>query len=285
MENILEVKNLSKDFGGFKLDNVTFSLPKGCVMGFIGENGAGKTTTIKLILNMLKKDGGDIRVFGLDNIADEQKIKQQTGVVLEENHFHESLKPSDVSSIMKNIFAGWDAELFGKYLKRLEVPESKTVKELSKGMKTKLSLSAALAHRPKLLILDEATAGLDPVVRSEILDIFLDVIQDEERSVLLSTHITSDLERIADYITLIHGGKILFSKTKDELKYSYGIIKCGVNDFERINEADIEGCRKGSFGYEALVRDRDNIQRKYPGVIIDPASIEDIMLFYARSEW
>lgn len=284
MENILEVKNLSKDFGGFKLDGVTFSLPKGCVMGFIGENGAGKTTTIKLLLNMLKKDGGDIRIFGLDNITDEQSIKQQTGVVLEDNHFHDTLKASDVSSVMKHIFIGWDAELFKKYLKRLGVSENKTVKELSKGMKTKLSLSVALAHRPKLLILDEATAGLDPVVRSEILDIFLDVIQDEERSVLLSTHITSDLERIADYITLIHQGKIIFSKTKDELKYGYGIIKCGVNDFDSINKADIEGFRKSRFGYEALVKDRNRIQQAYPGIIIDPASIEDIMLFYARSD-
>lgn len=285
MDNILEVKNLSKDFNNFKLDGVTFSLPKGSVMGFIGENGAGKTTTIKLMLNMLHKDGGDIRVFGLDNIAEEQDIKQQIGVVLEENHFHESLRPSDVSSILKNIFTDWDSELFGNYLKRLGVPEDKTVKELSKGMKTKLSLSAALAHRPKLLILDEATAGLDPVVRSEILDIFLDVIQDEERSVLLSTHITSDLERIADYITLIHKGKIIFSKAKDELKYGYGVVKCGAKDFERIDRADVEGCRKSSFGYEALVKDRNRIQQRYPGVMIDPASIEDIMLFYARSEW
>ncbi len=284
MENILEVKNLSKDFGGFKLDGVSFSLPKGCVMGFVGENGAGKTTTIKLILNMLHKDGGDIRIFGLDNAADEQYIKQRTGVVLEENHFHEALKPREMSLIMKNIFTDWDQELFRKYLKRLGVPEDKTVKELSKGTKTKLSLCAALAHRPKLLILDEATAGLDPVVRSEILDIFLDVIQDEERSVLLSTHITSDLERIADYITLIHKGKAIFSKTKDELKYGYGIMKCGDKDFESVDRSDIEGFRKGRFGYEALVSDAGRMRRKHPGAVIDPANIEDIMLFYARSE-
>jgi ABC-2 type transport system ATP-binding protein len=285
VENILEVRDLSKDFGGFKLSGVSFSLPKGCVMGFIGENGAGKTTTIKLILNMLKRNGGDIRILGFDNITAEQDIKQQIGVVLEENHFHDNLKPSDVSSIMKNIFKDWDPELFGKYLKRLCVAEGKTVKELSKGMKTKLSLSAALAHRPKLLILDEATAGLDPVVRSEILDIFLDIIQDEERAVLLSTHITSDLERIADYITLIHEGKVVFSKTKDELKYSYGIMKCGAKDYEGIDKTNFEGCRKGRFGYEALVRDRNRIQQRYPGVTVDPASIEDIMLFYARSEF
>jgi ABC-2 type transport system ATP-binding protein len=284
MENILEVKNLSRDFGGFKLKNVTFSLPKGSVMGFIGENGAGKTTTIKLMLNMIRKDGGDVRMLGLDHIADEQRIKQQIGVVLDENHFHEALRPSDVSTIMKNIFSAWDDGLYKKYLKKFGVPEDKTVKELSRGTKTKLSLSTALAHRPKLLILDEATSGLDPVVRSEILDIFLDVIQDEERAVFLSTHITSDLERIADYVTLIHDGSIIFSKPGDELKYGYGIMKCGANDFERLNKADVEGYRKGRFGYEALVKDRNKAQRQYPGITVDPANIEDIMLFYARSE-
>lgn len=284
MENILEVKDLSKDFGGFKLGGVTFDMPKGSVMGFIGENGAGKTTTIKLMLNMIKKDSGDVRMLGLDHITDEQSIKQQIGVVLDENHFHDALRPSDISAIMKNIFTAWDDGLFKKYLGKFGVPEDKTVKELSKGTKTKLSLTVALAHRPKLLILDEATSGLDPVVRSEILDIFLDVIQDEERAVFLSTHITSDLERIADYVTLIHDGNIIFSKTKDELKYGYGILKCGLGDFGRIDKADMEGSRKSRFGYEVLVKDRDKAVRQYPGTTIDPANIEDIMLFYVRSE-
>jgi ABC-2 type transport system ATP-binding protein len=284
MENILEVKNLCKDFGGFSLKNVTFAMPKGSVMGFIGANGAGKTTTIKLILNMIRKDRGDVNILGLDHIEDEINVKQQIGVVLDENHFHESLKAADISSVLKNIFKTWDDGLFIKYLKKFGVPENKTVKELSKGTKTKLSLSAALAHRPRLLILDEATGGLDPVVRSEILDIFLDIIQDEERAVLLSTHITSDLERVADYVTLIHDGSIVFSKPKDELKYNYGIMKCGLGDFDRIDKADMEGYRRNSFGYEALVKDRSKAAKRYPGITVDPANIEDIMLFYARSE-
>jgi ABC-2 type transport system ATP-binding protein len=284
MENILEVKDLCRDFGGFKLDGVTFGLPKGSVMGFIGENGAGKTTTIKLMLNMIRKDSGDVRILGLDHIENEQDIKQHIGVVLDENHFHEALKASDISAVMKNIFTEWDDGLFKKYLKKFGVTEDKTVKELSKGTKTKLSLSAALAHRPKLLILDEATGGLDPVIRSEILDIFLDVIQDEERAVFLSTHITSDLERIADYVTLIHEGRIVFSRPKDELKYGYGILKCGVADFERLDKANAEGYRKSRFGYEVLVKDRNKAAHQYPGLIIDPATIEDIMLFYVRSE-
>lgn len=284
MEYILQAENLSKAYKAFALDKVTFSLPKGSIMGFIGANGAGKTTTIKLILNMIKKDSGRVRILGCDHIEKEQQIKQQIGVVLDQNHFHDVLRPEDISSILKSIFTSWDAELFRKYLKRFGVPADKTVKELSRGTQTKLSLSAALAHRPKLLILDEATSGLDPVVRSEMLDIFLDVIQDEERSVLLSTHITSDLERVADYVTLIHDGKIVFSKTKDELKYGYGILKCGLKDFERIDKSAVAGFRKGRFGYDVLVSDRDNAGKKYRDCVIDAANIEDIMLFYARSE-
>ncbi len=284
MQDILRVRNLSKDFGGFKLNGVSFNLPKGSIMGFIGENGAGKTTTIKLMLNMLKKDAGDIRMLGFDHIDYENKIKQQTGVVLEENHFHDSLRPSDISSILNNIFAGWDDSLFGKYLKKFGVPENKTIKEFSKGMKTKLSISAALAHRPRLLILDEATSGLDPVVRSEILDIFLDVIQDEERSVFMSTHITSDLERVADYVTLIHEGSIVFSRPKDELKEEYGILHCGLGDFKKLDRIDMKGHRKGKFGYEVLVKDRNKMRMRHPGFTIDPASIEDIMLFFIRSD-
>jgi len=284
MENALQVESLRKEYRGFTLDDVSFSLPGGSIMGLIGENGAGKTTTIKLILNMIRKDGGSIRVLGLDNIEQEKQLKQQLGVVLDDCHFHDSLRPSNIASIMRSLFETWDDDLFAKDLKRLGVPEDKTVKQMSKGMKTKLSICTALAHRPRLLILDEATSGLDPVMRSEVLDILRDIIQDEERSILLSTHITSDLEKIADYITLLHEGRVVFSESANALQYGCGILRCGQADFARVDAADIIGHRKGNFGHEVLVRDKARAQHKYPGCTVDPASIEDIMLFYVRRD-
>lgn len=284
MENVLQVERLCKDYGSFALSDVSFSLPKGSIMGFIGENGAGKTTTIKLMLNMIKKDSGTVRVLGMDHIKQERQIKQQIGVVLDQSHFHENLRPEDISAIMRHIFSDWDGVLFDKYIKRFGVPAKNTIKQMSKGMKTKLSLSVALAHRPRLLLLDEATSGLDPVVRSEILDIFLDIIQDEERAIFLSTHIISDLEKVADYVTLIQKGRIVFSESADDLKYGYGILKCGHRDYARIDQSDIEGHRNGQFGHELLVKNLDAAKRKYPGLTVDPAHIEDIMLFYVRSD-
>ncbi len=284
MENVLVVSGLCKNYGSFSLKDVSFTLPQGSIMGFIGENGAGKTTTLKLVLNMIKKDGGSVRVLGMDHIKREKDIKQQLGVVLDNCYFHESLKPDDISSVMRSIYAGWDDALYHSFLKRFGVSAKNTVKQMSKGMKTKLSLSVALAHRPRVLLLDEATSGLDPVVRSEILDIFLDIIQDEERSIFLSTHIISDLEKVADYVTLIKDGQLVFSQSADDLKYGYGILKCGQNDFARIDRSDIEGQRRGQFGHEVLMKNPDAVRRKYPGLTVDPAHIEDIMLFYVRSE-
>ena len=282
MENALEIESLRKQYSGFTLSDVTFSLPSGCIMGLIGENGAGKTTIIKLILNMIHKDGGNVRVLGRDHIAQEKQMKQQIGVVLDDCHFHDTLRPADVASIMRPLFEAWDDKLYAQTLRQLGVPEKKTVKEMSKGMKTKLSICAALAHKPKLLILDEATSGLDPIMRSEVLDMLRDVIQNEDRAVLLSTHITSDLEKVADYITLLHDGHVVFSETMNKLQYECGIMRCGQADYARIDPADIAGHRKSQFSHEVLVRDKARIQRKYPGLVIDPASLEEIMLFYVR---
>ena len=284
MENILITKNLSKKYEGFTLDEVSFQLPKGCIMGLVGENGAGKTTIIKLILNLIKKNSGSIQVFGLDNIENDPKIKNRIGVVLDESNFHDNLRPMDISIIMKNIYDRWDKELFLKYLDQFKLPRDKKVKDYSKGMKMKLSIAVALSHDPQLLILDEPTGGLDPIVRSEILDIFLDFIQDEEKSILFSTHITSDLDKIADYITFIHNGSIIFSQSREELVDSYGIIKCGVNDFNRIDKRDMIGYRKNQFGYEVLVTDKQKNRSKYKDFIMDNANLEDIMLFYIRGE-
>ena len=284
MENILSVKDLTKKYEGFILNEVSFQLPKGCIMGLVGENGAGKTTIIKLILNLIKKDGGNIKVFELDNIENDTKIKDRIGVVLDESNFHDNLKAMDISTIMKNIYNNWNKELFLKYLDRFKLPKDKRVKDYSKGMKMKLSISVALSHDPQLLILDEPTGGLDPIVRSEILDIFLDFIQDEEKAILFSTHITSDLDKIADYITFIHNGSIIFSESKEELVDNYGIIKCGANDFNRVEKRDIIGFRKNQFGYEVLVTNKEKNKFKYKDLIMDNANLEDIMLFYIRGE-
>ena len=284
VDSALQVKNLSKDYGSFQLNNVNFTVPKGTIMGLVGENGAGKSTTINLILNLIKKDSGEISILGRDHLEYEKEIKKQIGVVLDESSFHDTLNARYISKIMSCIFSNWDEKQFFIYLKKFKLPEKKIVKEFSRGMKMKLSIAAALSHQPKLLILDEATSGLDPIVRNEILDILLEFIQDEEKAVLISSHITSDLERISDYITFIHNGEIVFSEAKDELMEQYGILKCGVDEFSRIDKSSIVGYRKGQFGYEVLVNDKTRAIRTYPHLIIDSAGIEDIMLFYARRE-
>lgn len=278
MDNILEIKNLSKKYEQFTLDNVNITLPKGCIMGFVGENGAGKSTTIKLILNIIHKDNGQVNIMGLDHINNEREIKENIGVVFDESNFHENMKAGNVSKVMKNIYKNWDDEVFNSYIAKFSIPTDKIIKEFSRGMKMKLSIAVALSHHAKLLILDEATSGLDPIVREEILDVFLDFIQDEEHSVFISSHIISDLEKIADYITFIHKGKLIFSESKDTLLNDYGVLKCSNADYDNIDKKYVYGCRKNKFGVEALV-DKNKIKGSYT---IDHANIEDIMLYYIK---
>jgi len=280
----LEIKNLSKSYGEFSLSGVSFNVPKGSIVGFIGENGAGKTTTIKLILNMIHKDGGDIRVFGLDHRESEKEIKEKLGVVLDETYFHDNLRPGDIAAILRRIYPEWDDAKYAALLSRFGLPGNKTVKEFSKGMKTKLSITAALSHNPRMLILDEATSGLDPVVRSEILDVFRDYIQDEDRSILISSHITSDLEKVADYIVFIHKGRIVLNEPKDELLYDYCLVKCGNADFDALSGGDIIGARRNGFGCSVLMKNREQVRRRYPGLVIDNVTLEDIMTYIAGRE-
>ena len=284
MESI-ELKNVTKRYKDFALSDVSFSVPKGSIMGLIGENGAGKTTTIKLILNMIKRDAGSIRVLGMDNLECEREIKSQLGVVLDRSSFNEQLKLKDVATIMRAIFQkSWDDALFSNYVRKFQLPQDRKIKAFSRGMVMKLSIATAFSHHPKLLIMDEATSGLDPIIRNELLDEFLDFIQDEEHSILISSHITSDLEKVADYITFIHDGKVALSASKDTLLYEYGVLKCGEELFFAIEKEDIAGYRKSSFGYEALVPDREKAARKYEGAVIDSATLEDIMLFTVKGE-
>lgn len=285
MKNILEIKNLNKKYKEFELKNINLSLPQGMIMGLIGENGAGKTTTIKSILNLVRIDSGEIKIFGLDFKKDEKQIKENIGVVLDNSFLSEYLTCKDINKIMKKIYKTWDEELFFNYSKNFNLPLDKNSKEFSNGMKMKLKIAVALSHKPKLLILDEPTSGLDPIARNEILDIFQDFIQNGENSILVSSHITSDLEHIADYITFINNGEIIFCKNKDDLIEKYGIAKCTENEFNSISICDFVKCRKNKYDYELLVEDKNVFSKKYSNVnVIDKASIEDIMLFYIKGE-
>lgn len=284
MENILEVKNLSKKYKDFELKNISFELPRGMIMGFIGENGAGKTTTIKAILDIVKNYRGEIKVFGLDNRKDEKKIKEDIGVVLDDMFFPEILTPDDINSIMKEIYKNWDSPLYYKYLSLFALPQSKQIKTFSKGMRKKLEIVTSLAHHPKLLILDEPTSGLDPIARNDVIDIFQDFIQDEKCSILLSSHITTDLEHIADYITFINDGEILLSKTCNELLERYGIVKCSESDFKKIDSKDYIKYKKTKYEYEVLVENKDEFEKKYNVGTIDKITLEDLMVLMIKGE-
>ena len=280
MDNNILVQNLCKQFEGFSLDNVSFKVPKGRIVGFIGENGAGKSTTINLILNELNKDSGQIQVFGIDHTI--PTVKENIGVVFDECNFHDVFTAADIEKILKRVYKTWDSNLFLQYLKKFKIPTKKTIGTFSKGMKMKLSIICAMAHRPKLLILDEATTGLDPVVRDEVLDLFWEFIQDEDCSIFFSSHITSDIQKIADYVILIHQGKIIFEEQKDNLVYNYGVEKCGKEKFAQFSSDDYIIHRTTNMSVECLVHDKEAFKQKYKNIIVDNATLEDIMLFYVK---
>ncbi len=284
MENVLEIKNLSKKYEDFALKNINLALPKGMIMGLIGENGAGKTTTIKSILNIIQGDSGEIKIFGLNHQKNEKQIKEDIGVVLDDSFLSEYLNAKDIQKIMKQIYQNWDESLYFQYVENFKLPKNKMVKDFSSGMKMKLKIAVALSHHPKFLVLDEPTSGLDPVARNEILDIFQDFIQDEEHSILVSSHITSDLEHIADYITFISQGEIVLTKTRDELLENYGIVKCSEETFRKIETKDFVKYKKNRYEYDVLVENKMEFQKKYRDVIVDKPSIEEIMLIYIKGE-
>ena len=267
-ENILEVKGLTKDYGDFVLDKLTFTVPKGVIMGLIGENGAGKSTTINCILNEISKTDGNIKI----------------GVVFDENHFPDIFTPNEIGTYMSGIYSKWERNTYVNYLSKFELPADKRVKDFSKGMKVKLAFAVALSHKAELLILDEATSGLDPIIRDDILDILIDFVQDENHSVLVSSHIISDLEKVADYITFIHKGKLVFSHLKNKLVDNYGVISCSATVFDNVDKSEIIAYRKEDYQYKVLVKDRHIAEKKYPKAIVVPAAIEEIMLFYVKGE-
>lgn len=284
MKNIIELNQVSKKYPTFQLANIDFSVPAGSIVGLLSENGAGKTTLIKLILSLLQKDSGTIQIFDHDISEEKNLPKEKIGVVLDNSFFSETLNAHQIESILRELYQkNWDTKLYHQYLQRFQIPEKQKIKTFSKGMKKKLEIATALAHHPNLLILDEATSGLDPVVRSEILDIFQEFIANEENSILISTHITSDLEHIADYIAVLHKGKMLLKEEKDTLQENYGILKCSAEDFEKIKkEKSILRYRKMPYSYEVLVNDKKMWKRKE--YVVDKPSLDDLMVMMIKGE-
>lgn len=280
---MLDIKGLNKDFKKFKLDNVSFKLEPGYIMGFIGPNGAGKSTTIKLIMNLLKKDSGEIKVFGKDHIQFEKEIKNRIGFVYDESYFYEDLSIRQMKNIIAPFYKEWDEKLFNKYMKDFDLDPTQKIKKLSKGMKMKFSLGIALSHNADLIIMDEPTSGLDPVFRREILDVLYSIIQDENKSIFFSTHITTDLEKIADYITFINKGKIVFSKSKDEVLESYGVIKGGKDLLDRDTRKEFISLRETNVGFEGLAENPQRLKRLFGNeVLIEKPTLEDIMVYSVR---
>lgn len=282
MTNALTISGLTKTYPDFTLDNVSFAVPSGSIVGLIGENGAGKSTTINAALGLIRKEAGQVSILGKEKIDDD--IKERIGVVFDGSNYPEILSPKKINRIMKNIYRSWNEQIYFRLLKQFSLPLDKQVKQFSKGMKMKLAISAAFSHQSNLLILDEATSGLDPVMRDDILDMLLEFVQEEERSILVSSHITSDLEKIADYIVFIHKGKVVFSKPKDALMEQYGMIKCGTAQFEALDKADITAYRKMDYEWQVLITNREKMERKYPKAMIVPATIDEIMLLYIKGK-
>ncbi len=284
LENAIEVTNLTKKYDGFTLDNVSFNVPAGSVMGFIGQNGAGKSTTIKSILNIIPRDSGSIKLLGLDNLEDERLIKENIAVVFDEMPFHQTFTAAQLDKVFKGLYLKWDEKVFFDYLDRFQLPRNKKLKNFSKGMKMKLQIATALSHHAKLLVMDEATTGLDPIVRNEILDIFREYMKDENNTVLMSSHITGDLDKIADGVTFIDKGKILLSGYKDEILDNHGIIKCSLDDYKSIGKEDIISARMSDYSAEVMVANKNECKRKYSGLLMEKANLEEIMLFYVNRE-
>ena len=278
--NALEIKNLTKRFPGFRLDGLNLTLPSGCVMGLIGENGAGKSTTIRLILDMLHSDSGSITILGRDNRENSRLTKEEVGVVLDEVGLPECLTTSQVGKVMAGTFRSWNQEEYERILRRFKLPEKKPCKTFSRGMKMKLGIAIALSHGAKLLLLDEPTGGLDPVVRDEVVEMFSDFTRDENHSILISSHIVSDLEKLCDYIAFLHRGKLLLCQEKDQLLAEYGMLHCTPEQLESIDPEAIIYRKATPYGAQAIVRRQDVAGN----LALSPISIEELFVFMVKEE-
>jgi ABC-2 type transport system ATP-binding protein len=282
--NTVEIKGLEKKYRNFRLKNCTFEIPKGRIVGFIGANGAGKTTLINAILNLIKIDSGEIRLFGTDYQKNETYIRENTAVVFDEYLFPENMTPSELNFMFSKIYKRWNNNYFSSTIKRFNIPLEQKTGEFSKGMKMILAIIIAIAQDPALLIMDEPTTGLDIGNRRDAVDLFLEFIQDENRTIFFSSHMINDLEQIADYIVLINNGEIIFSEEKDRLLENYGILKCGKSDFENINPKDYVNYRSSSVNCDLLVSNKGKTRQQYPDFLLEDVSLEDILLFYVKGE-
>ncbi len=287
-QNAIEIRDLTKKYDGFTLDHISFDVPKGSIMGFIGQNGAGKSTTIKALLNVIKIDGGSVKLMGKDHLQYEHEVKEDIAAVFDEIPFHDDFKAKNLNIMFRGLYKNWDEETFYTYLDRFQLPKNKKISKFSKGMKMKLQIATALSHKAKLLIMDEATTGLDPVVRNEILDIFREYLSNDENSILMSSHITSDLDKIADCVTFIDKGKILLTGYKDEILESHGLMKCSKEDYEQMDKEDFVSARISDYCVDVMVADKEMCKKKYSGMLIEKTNLEEIMLFYVnkdKKEW
>lgn len=280
--NVIELKSVSKDYGDFKLDDVSFSVPEGSVCGFIGQNGAGKTTTIQIILDAINRDSGEVYVFGKSMDKDSALLRENIGVVFDEMGFHDFLTARQINTIMKNVYKNWNEEKYFEYLKLFSLPTKKACGSFSRGMRMKLQIATALSHNAKLLIMDEPTSGLDPIVRNEMLQIFREYVVEEDHTILLSSHITGDLEKLADEVVFIDGGKIVLKGNKDEILEKHGILRCKKDELKNISESLLVSAETSSLGAEVLVNDRKAAEKLYPEMIIEPAELEQIMIYYVN---
>ena len=279
--NAIEMKQVTKTYGDFTLDNINLVLPQGTILGLVGENGAGKSTSIRLIMDAIKADSGTISVLGTSNQSKEfAALKQDIGVVLDEAYFPEVLNAKNINQILKDTYIRWDEAVYFSYIKRFQLPLDKKFKDFSRGMKMKLAIAVALSHDPKLLILDEATGGLDPIVRDEILDIFNEFTRDETHSILLSSHIVSDLEKICDYIAFLHKGRLVLCEEKDSMMEKYAVSKLTREQFESLPGDAVIGKKRSGFGYEVLVK-KDQINPAFP---VERTTLEDIILFLTKED-
>ncbi|MCB2341097.1 ABC transporter ATP-binding protein [Clostridium estertheticum] len=285
MSSVLDVRNLNKSYGDFCLNGLNFKLEKGYVMGFIGPNGSGKSTTIKSIMNLIKKDSGSISVFGMDSVKDERKIKEKIGFVYDENIFYGMLTINEMKNIIAGFYRRWDENKFKEYIKHFELNPNKVIDKLSKGMKIKFALALALSHGAELIVMDEPTSGLDPAFRSELMDILYNVIQNEEMSIFFSTHITADLEKIADYITFINKGSMVFSESKEEVLQKYAIVKGSSRLLDLNIRKEFIGIRETASGFEALTNNKEKARILFnDSCKIEKASLEDIMVYTIRGD-
>lgn len=279
METALQISNLCKSYknADFHLENVSIKIPSGSIMGFVGKNGAGKSTTINAVLNIIQKDSGEVTIFGETMTDANSMIRNDIGVVFDTLHFSGELTPKKLEKVCRDTYENWQGEQFFSYLERFKIPTNKKIKTLSRGMTMKLSVSVALSHKARLLILDEATAGLDPVAREELLDLLLEFVEDEEHSIFMSSHMSSDLEKVADYITFIDQGKIILTEEKDTLLYQYGIARMKQSDFQKLDPPEYLAARKRGLQMEVLVQNKAQFAREYPAVVVDNATIDEIL--------